>query len=120
MRVPALPGQQPDARADRATAEATTNEALIPLVNTARSPVLQAEPTYLRIVKLIDSTPVLLAAQLRLTHDEDDGVVRALANREGVDPATDLRPRILAAAFGALVFLATREWRTGGAHDVGT
>jgi len=85
---------------------------------TARSPVLQAEPTYLRIVKLIDSTPVLLAAQLRLTHDEDDGVVRALAKREGVDPTTDLRPRILAAAFGALVFLATREWRTGGAHDV--
>ena len=37
------------------------------------------------------------------------------AGRESV---ADLRPRILAAAFGALVFLATREWRTGGAHDV--
>jgi hypothetical protein len=31
-----------------------------------------------------------------------------------VDPGTDLRPRIVAATFGALVFLANRDWRTRG------
>ena len=84
---------------------------------TSRSPVLRAEPTYLRILKLIDSTPVLLAAQLRYSHDQDAQVVRVLAAREGLDPAADLRPRILAAAFGGMVFLATRDWRTGGPHS---
>jgi len=70
-------------------------------------------PPYLAVMKLIDSTPVLLAAHLRYIHDHDEEVIRALAQREGVDPATDRRPRILAAVIGALVFLANRDWRDG-------
>ena len=70
--------------------------------------------TYLLVTKLIDSTPALLAAYLRYMHGRDDEVVRVLAEREGVDPATDLRPRIVATMFGGLLFLANHEWRTEG------
>lgn len=70
------------------------------------------EPAYLLVTKLIDSTPSLLAANLRYLHEHDWEIVRVLAKREGVDAVADLRPRLAAAVFGSLVFLATREWRT--------
>jgi AcrR family transcriptional regulator len=76
------------------------------------------EPVYLLIVKLIDSTPSLLAAHLRYLHDRDDEVVRVLAGREAVDPVTDLRPRIAAVVFGGLVAAATKQWRTEGRGTV--
>jgi hypothetical protein len=47
-------------------------------------------------------------------YDREEEVVRVLAEREGVDPAADLRPRIVAAVFGSLIHLANREWRTEG------
>jgi AcrR family transcriptional regulator len=71
-------------------------------------------PTYLLVTRLIDSTPSLLAQHLRYVHDRDEEIVGLLAAREGVDPAVDLRPRVLAAVFGGLIFLATRAWRTEG------
>jgi hypothetical protein len=58
--------------------------------------------------------PTLLAANLRYIHEHDDELVVVLARREGVDPATDRRPRLLAAMFGAIIFLADREWRDQG------
>jgi AcrR family transcriptional regulator len=70
-------------------------------------------PSYLSVMRLIDSTPPLLAAYLRYVHDHDDEIIEVLARREGVDPATDRRPRVLAAVIGALVFLANRDWRAG-------
>jgi len=76
------------------------------------------ESTYLLVVRLIDSTPSLLAAHLRYLHDHDDDIVRLLAQREGVDPETDLRPRIAAAVFGALASLATKDWRARGGGSV--
>ena len=76
------------------------------------------ESVYLLIVKLIDSTPSLLAAHLRYLHDRDDEVVRVLADREAVDPVTDLRPRIAAVVFGGLVAAATKQWRTEGCGTV--
>ena len=72
-----------------------------------------AVPTYLSVLRLIDSTPVLLAAHLRYTHDHDHEVIDVLARREGVDPGTDRRPRVLAGIIGAVVFLALRDWRAG-------
>ena len=72
------------------------------------------EDPYLLVVRLIDTTPVLLAALLRYMHDRDDEITRVLAAREGVDPVTDLRPRLAVLAYGALVVAANREWRTGG------
>lgn len=73
----------------------------------------QPVPSYFSVVGLIESSPALLAAYLRYVHDHDDELTRVLAQREGVDPATDRRPRLLAAVIGALVFLANREWRAG-------
>jgi AcrR family transcriptional regulator len=70
-------------------------------------------PSYFSVVGLIESTPALLAAYLRSVHDHDDELTQVLAEREGVDPATDRRPRVLAAVIGALVFLANQDWRAG-------
>lgn len=80
--------------------------------------ILSDEPSYLSIVKLIDTTPTLIAANLRYTHEHCGELVAVLARREGVDPASDLRPRILADTFGALLFAANRDWRTGGDSGV--
>jgi AcrR family transcriptional regulator len=70
--------------------------------------------TNLSVVRLIETSPALLAANLRYIHDHDDELVAVLARREGVDPATDRRPRLLAAMFGSVVVLADREWRETG------
>jgi AcrR family transcriptional regulator len=67
--------------------------------------------SYLLVIKLIEETPSLLAAHLRYTHEHNDEIVRVLAEREGVDPRVDLRPRIMAATFGVLVFMANKDWR---------
>jgi AcrR family transcriptional regulator len=74
--------------------------------------------THLLITRLVDSTPSLLAQHLRYVHERDEEIVGVLAARAGVDPATDLRPRVLAAVFGGLIFLATRAWRTEGSTTV--
>jgi AcrR family transcriptional regulator len=73
---------------------------------------------YFPMMELIDSTPALLAAQLRYVHT-DGQVIRVLAERENVDPDTDLRPRVLAAVFAALTAMATRAWRTSGGGGTG-
>jgi AcrR family transcriptional regulator len=75
------------------------------------------KPTYLSVLELIETTPALLAAHLRYVYDQDDDLVGVLARREGVDPATDPRPRILAAIFASLAALASRDWREAGAGD---
>jgi AcrR family transcriptional regulator len=75
-------------------------------------------PTYLLVTRLIDSTPSLLAQHLRYIHDRDEEIVRVLAARAGVDPDADLRPRVLAALFGGLIFLANRAWRVEGSTTV--
>ena len=72
------------------------------------------EPPYLKVTRLIDATPSLLAANLRYLHEHDDDLVVVLARREGVDPETDLRPRLVATVFGGLIFVATRDWRKQG------
>jgi AcrR family transcriptional regulator len=111
------------ALADRPAAEAP----LTALRNAFRTSLLEVtgdegphaeESTYLLVVRLIDSTPSLLAAHLRYLHDHDDEIVRVLAGREGVDPETDLRPRIIAVVFGGLVSLATKDWRARGGGSV--
>jgi AcrR family transcriptional regulator len=72
------------------------------------------QPLYLLIMKLIDTTPSLLAALLRYMHGRDDETARVLAEREGVDSATDRRPLIAVLAYSAVVIAANREWRTSG------
>jgi AcrR family transcriptional regulator len=77
----------------------------------------QTLTSYLAVMQLIDSTPTLLAAYLRYIHDQDDKIIEVLARREGVDPVSDRRPRVLAAVVGALVFLADRDWRASDNPD---
>jgi AcrR family transcriptional regulator len=74
--------------------------------------------SYLSVLGLIESTPQLLAAHLRYLHDHDDAVVGLLAGREGVDPATDPRPRLLSVLFTGLASLATRDWKASESGDI--
>jgi hypothetical protein len=67
---------------------------------------------------LIINTPTLLAAHLRARSDQDVELVRVLAEREGVDPLTDLRPRLAATVFGGLVFTANQAWQAAGDGSV--
>lgn len=62
-----------------------------------------AASVYLRVVKLIENTPPLLAAYLRNIREQQDVLARTLAERAGVDPATDLRPQLAATVHLALV-----------------
>jgi AcrR family transcriptional regulator len=78
------------------------------------------EPKYLSAIKLIDSTPALLAANLRYVYDNSEKAVRVLAERENVDPGTDLRPWLLVAIYGAIAALVHRDWRMHGRGDVET
>ncbi|OKJ10320.1 TetR/AcrR family transcriptional regulator [Kitasatospora sp. CB01950] len=60
----------------------------------------------LELFELIESTPTLLAAHLRHSLQQEIEVARILAEREGLDPALDLRPRLLAAVLGSVVRLS--------------
>jgi AcrR family transcriptional regulator len=77
-------------------------------------PCVDGRSQYSAIVELIESTPTLLSAHLAMAQRDNDRVVRVLAERFGVDPATDARPQVLAAAFAAVVAVCMREWRGGG------
>ncbi|MDH6138893.1 AcrR family transcriptional regulator [Kitasatospora sp. GP30] len=68
----------------------------------------------LELLQLIESTPSLLAAQLRRSAEQEQRVAVILAAREGVDAAADLRPRLLAAVFGAAIRTAHLAWSTTG------
>jgi len=75
------------------------------------------DPIYLAILKMVENTPSLLAAQLRNAHAKLEELVRAVADREGVDPAVDLRPRIAANVFMSMAAMATSLWITDGGTE---
>lgn len=50
---------------------------------------------FLRVQHLINNTPALLAGNLRRTADTETRLTAEIARRQGVDPDTDLRPRVL-------------------------
>lgn len=81
---------------------------------TADGGILGRRPAYVSIMKLIESSPALLAAELRFRHENESELVRLLAEREGVDPAADPRPRVLAAVFDALATTASRDLKREG------
>jgi AcrR family transcriptional regulator len=68
---------------------------------------------YLRMYKVIESTPALLAAHLRRSVEAEEAIARILAEREGVDMDTDPRPRLAVALFGGVMRLTERQWSTG-------
>lgn len=75
---------------------------------------------HLRMVRLIESTPALLAAHLRRTGELEDRLAAELARREGVDADGDPRPRLLSSVFGAVVRVSNRTWTAEGECDLET
>ena len=69
---------------------------------------------YLRMYRVIESTPVLLAAHLRRSVEAEEVLAQVLAEREGLDPETDPRPRLTVAAFGGVMRMTERRWMTDG------
>jgi AcrR family transcriptional regulator len=83
----------------------------------ARLPAYRGKPMYLAAITLIESTPALVAAHLRVLLDRKDSIAQVLADREGVDPAVDPRPRLLVSVYGAAVVVANRAWCEAGGTD---
>ncbi|MET9729601.1 TetR family transcriptional regulator [Streptomyces sp. NPDC006458] len=67
---------------------------------------------YLRMYRVMESTPVLLAAHLRRSADTEEHFARLIAEREGLDVETDLRPRVAVAVFGGVMRMTERQWST--------
>ena len=68
---------------------------------------------YLRMYRVIESTPVLLAAHLRRNMEIEEAMARVLAEREGLDVDADPRPRLAVAVFSGVMRVTERQWSTG-------
>lgn len=69
---------------------------------------------YLRMCRLTESTPALLAAHLRRNDEVAEEVARVIAEREGLDVDTDPRPRVAVALFAGVIRVMERLWGTSG------
>jgi AcrR family transcriptional regulator len=69
---------------------------------------------FLGMYRVIESTPVLLAAHLRRSAESEEVLARVLAEREGLDAATDPRPMLLVAVFSGVMRMTERQWSAGG------
>ncbi|GAA3797574.1 TetR family transcriptional regulator [Streptomyces phyllanthi] len=69
---------------------------------------------YLRMCRLTESTPALLASHLRRTDEVFEETARIIAEREGLDVDTDPRPRVAVAVFGGVIRVTERRWGTDG------
>ncbi|WFB09761.1 TetR family transcriptional regulator [Streptomyces sp. LX-29] len=68
---------------------------------------------YLRAYRMIESTPVLLAAHLRHTDELEERMAREIARREGLDVDVDIRPRLLVATFSGVMRVTGKLWVGG-------
>ncbi|MFC7329650.1 TetR/AcrR family transcriptional regulator [Marinactinospora rubrisoli] len=75
--------------------------------------------TQLLVLRLLEESPTLLAAHLRRMSEHQDRLVGLIAHRAGVDPATDLRPRLVAAVFGGVSHVAHTVCHERGCRGVG-
>ncbi|MFJ5773154.1 TetR family transcriptional regulator [Streptomyces sp. NPDC093094] len=73
---------------------------------------------YLRMYRVVESTPVLLAAHLRRSADTEERFARLIAVREGLDVDADPRPRLAVAVFGAVMRITERRWSAWEDVDV--
>ncbi|GHH84303.1 TetR family transcriptional regulator [Streptomyces sulfonofaciens] len=82
--------------------------------------VEQAVPVelHVRTYQLIESTPALLAVHLRRSAHLEEELARVVADREGLDVASDPRPRIAVAAFCGVMRVTGRLWGTGGDSSI--
>ena len=65
---------------------------------------------YLQMYRVIESTPVLLAAHLRRSMEVEETLARVIAEREGLDVAADPRPRLAVAVFSGVMRVTERQW----------
>ncbi|MET9849749.1 hypothetical protein ACFZC6_02295 [Streptomyces ossamyceticus] len=63
-----------------------------------------------RIVWLLENSPPLLAAHFQHALSIEDRLARKLAEREGVDPDTVLRPFLAVGAVGTALRAAHHRW----------
>ncbi|MER7400922.1 TetR family transcriptional regulator [Streptomyces sp. NPDC000070] len=68
---------------------------------------------HMRVYRVIESTPALLAAHLRRAAELEEELARIIAEREGLDVDTDPRPRIVVALFGGVIRVTERLWSAG-------
>ncbi|CAM5396792.1 TetR family transcriptional regulator [Streptomyces aurantiogriseus] len=68
---------------------------------------------YLRMCRVIESTPVLLAAHLRRSVEIEETIAQVLAEREGLDVDADPRPRVAVAVFSSVMRVTERQWSLG-------
>lgn len=78
-------------------------------INTAIHEVVPLD-LYMRMYQVIETTPALLAARTRRQAEMEQRTIIEIARREGLDPAADLRPRVLVAAFGGVIRAASGHW----------
>lgn len=65
---------------------------------------------YLQMYRVIEATPVLLAAHLRRSMEVEETLARVIAEREGLDVDTDPRPRLAVAVFSGVMRVTERQW----------
>ncbi|MDX6314585.1 MAG: hypothetical protein QOF44_4049 [Streptomyces sp.] len=70
-------------------------------------------PVHMRLYRLMESTPALLAAQMRRSAAMEERLAQVIARREDLDPRTDPRARVLVAAFTGVLRSARCEWSHG-------
>ncbi|WP_338778384.1 TetR family transcriptional regulator [Streptomyces sp. DG1A-41] len=68
---------------------------------------------HMRVYRVIESTPALLAAHLRRAAEVEEELARIIAEREGLDVNEDPRPRIVVALFGGVIRVTERLWSAG-------
>ncbi|MEW9518469.1 TetR/AcrR family transcriptional regulator [Streptomyces tubercidicus] len=68
---------------------------------------------HMRALRMIESTPALVAAHLRRSSELEEQMARLIARREGLDVDADPRPRVLVAAFGGVMRVAGQVWGEG-------
>ncbi|MFE3326938.1 TetR family transcriptional regulator [Streptomyces sp. NPDC059176] len=68
---------------------------------------------HMRTLRMIESTPALLAVHLRRSAELDEEVARLIAEREDLDVDMDPRPRVAVAAFAGVMRVTGRLWGQG-------
>ncbi|MFJ2826520.1 TetR family transcriptional regulator [Streptomyces sp. NPDC087263] len=72
---------------------------------------------HMRTLRLIESTPALLAVNLRRSAELEEEIAQVIAEREGLDLDADPRPRVAVAAFSGVMRVTSRLWGQG--EDIG-
>ncbi|MFI6584024.1 TetR/AcrR family transcriptional regulator [Embleya sp. NPDC050493] len=73
---------------------------------------------FLHMRRLIEDTPVLLAASLRNMIESERRMAEEIARREGLTPGTDRRPALLVTLYHSVMRVAMDEWIEGEVLEV--